>query len=187
MILDVFFGLATGINPGFALVIADHLGFSDSVTVEVTDDADPIVAINFQPSTLNIPVGGIGTTLLIAIHQSGAITDITFDPGVLYSPSGPISATLGAGGLELGGFAQGTGEVVATFQGLTARVQVNIGQTNMIVGIDIVAAAAIGVGFTESFFVVAFFSDGSFNDITFEPGLNVTSSNTNVLTVSTPS
>ncbi len=182
-LLDVFFGLATGLQPGTTTVVADHLGFLDTAVVEVTLNVDPIVALNFQPSSLSLAVGAAAPAVLVAVHQSGLVNEVTLDPGVVYSSTGPISTVLGPTGLQVSGLGPGTGQVVATYQGLTARLDVTVGMTSTIVGIDIVSPSTIGVGAGDSFFVVVFFSDGTFSEITFEPDLMLSSSNPMILDV----
>jgi hypothetical protein len=186
VVVDAFGGIAFAGQVGEAIITATHLGFTAQVRVRVVMVNDPVTGLFFSPPSLSINIGSPGFASLLAFHQSGSVTDVTSDPSVLYSTTGPISAFVNGGILQVDGFASGQGQVFASYQGFSALLGVTVGGMNQVVGIDIVAPASLNVGEMATFFVVAFFSDGSFGDITFDPGTVITGSNPMILEVTTP-
>ena len=164
-------GQITALAPGNTTVRANFGGFSDLRSLRVEAVNDPVVALLFQPSSLTLSAGSSNFVRLFARLQSGMLRDITTDPTVQYTTTGPVSVIAGPPGLMVTGSSPGSGTVRATYQGRNTTLNVTVTGPAPLVAIQLIAPSQLTLGNTASFFVVAVFADGSFQDVTQSPQL----------------
>ncbi|MEO1230324.1 MAG: hypothetical protein AAFZ18_15580, partial [Myxococcota bacterium] len=170
-------------TTGTAVVSASYQGFSTVERVTVISAADPIVGVEWQPSSLDIQVNQSSTVRLFSVRQSGLRTDVTLDPRVNATIVGPVTLDASSGVALVRGTSAGTARIDATFQGFSARLDVtvrNAGATVTFLTVQL-ATFQIEVGRTQTFSVTARFSDGTSRDVTTDPGLSVSILDTSVL------
>lgn len=183
--ITVMNGVINAIGPGTATLVVTLGGLSASKTIVITVQPDPILSIEFRPTQLNLAVGDSALVRLIGRTAQGSIIDITFDQNTQYSFSGPINPFPEVGAIRIDALGPGQGLVDATFQGgpvpLSTQLLVNIGQTTLI-GLRLIVPPQVDLtGGDVPYTVLAEFSDGSVQDVTFDLSTFVQSSDPNVL------
>ena len=168
-------GTLTALSPGVSSLSAFFSGLSDTRTVRVTTANDPIVSIAFSPPNLTLPVMGSAQVQLLGTTQSGQTVDLSNDPMTVLSQVGGVDAFAVPGGILVTGLGSGPAQVTATYQGLSATLPVLVTGGTTIVALQIIAPSSLLVGTTGSMSVIALMSDGSVNDVTFDPALTITS------------
>lgn len=142
-------------------------------TLTVLGGDDPVVGIIFRPERLVMNVGETAFVLIASVRASGAITDLAFDPELELGSNGPVVVGFGPAGLEVTAARGGRAEVHAIYFGLEAVLPIEIGSTGNVTGLYIIAPATIPVGQGVPFQVIAQRSDGSEEDVTFDPSTSV--------------
>ncbi|MBK6689005.1 MAG: hypothetical protein IPG45_31345 [Deltaproteobacteria bacterium] len=184
-------GVVVGTASGNGILTAQFGGLTATKPIRVTSQPDPVVSIRFQPPVLNLLVGQAGFVQVIGVTASGAEVDLTFDNDISYSFSGPIFPFPDVGSIRIEAQGNGQGFVLATYDGgpvpVSANMVVNIG--GMVVPVNIILNAPTQIDLNQGpvpYSVTVFFSDGSVQDVTFDPQTQVTSSDQQVLQVSIP-
>lgn len=178
-----------GIGPGTARLLVSYRNLEGVADIQVSADTNPVIRVEFRPGSLNLPVNGSADIRIFAVRQSGAEEDITSNPGLSTTIIGPISASPGANGtLRLTGTAPGDAEIEARFGGRTASLSVTVqNATSQVAFISITSfPSQLEVGRPSIFTVTARFVDGTQRDITAEPSLEASSSDTSVMRVEAP-
>src|SRR5690606_7449958 len=99
---------------------------------------------------------------------------ITFDPALSVTSDRPrIAQWLGFG--QVGGGAPGFTTLRATYLGFAAQADVEVTGMTTLVGLTLSMPPQIGLGQVASYSVIATFSDGSIQDVTFHPNTLVIS------------
>jgi hypothetical protein len=184
-------GVVVGTASGNGILTAQFGGLTATKPIRVTNQPDPVVSIRFQPPVLNLVVGQSGFVQVIGVTASGAEVDLTFDNDIQYGFSGPIFPFPDVGSIRIEAQGFGQGFVEATYNGapipLSTSMVVNIG--GMVVPVNIILNAPTQIDLNQGpvpYSVTVFFSDGSVQDVTFDPQTQVTSSDQQVLQVSIP-
>ena len=173
---------------GTAVLSARYQGFGTVERVTVIAAVDPIVGVEWQPSTLDIQVNQSSTVRLFSVRQSGLRTDVTLDPRVNAVVVGPITLDASSGVARVRGTGAGAARIDATFQGFSTRLDVTVRNPGAAVTFLILQLATIQieVGRTQTFRVIARFADGTSRDVTNDPGLSVSVLDTSVLQLASP-
>ena len=177
--------LLRGVSLGMGTVTASFSGFTDTATVLVIDTMDPFVRIVFAPAgSITVAVGGAETVNVIGVRASGASEVVTFESGLLLSPTGnSFTTSIGMSGIEVRGATAGSGTLTATLNGLQATLQITVSGTVTLQSIALTGATRLSIGGTSILEVIATFSDGSTQDVTNAAGTTITSLNTAAVTV----
>lgn len=184
-------GTVVGTVSGNGVLTAQFGALTATKPIRVTSQPDPVVSIRFQPPVLNLNVGQSGFIQVFGITASGAEIDLTFDNDISYSFSGPIFPFPDVGTIRIEAQGNGQAFVEASYNGgpvpLSASLVVNIGQVVVPVNIIINAPSQIDLNSgVVQYSITVFFSDGSVQDVTFDPRTIVTSSDQGVLQISPP-
>ncbi len=174
-LLSANLGLLSGLAPGQTTLSAFYQGQQDTQPILVTTVTDPIVAIRFLPAALTLNVGQTGQSRVIATRQSGIEQNISNDPQLTVSASGPITISNGPADISVTGQSAGNASVTARYQGLSTTLRVTVQSVGPTLdAIQIIAPGQMVVGTTEMFAVIGVFSDGSISDLTNDPGMTLT-------------
>ena len=172
----------TGRSRGDGQVFVEYQGLAVLVPVQV-GDLDPVVRLRIAPTTVQVGTGQTAAISVFAILQSGAETNITNDPALFVTVGNTRIATYLGNGLLLGG-APGQTVAIATFGGISQQAPVEVTDTMVrLTGISLTVPTRVGVGLTAPVTVLAEFSDGTVQNVTNDPNLALSSSDTMVLTV----
>lgn len=118
-------GQVIGVGVGNAVVTVWYQEKSVSVPVEVTQAVAESISV--FPSAVYLGVGQTQQLTVTAIMSDGSTRDVTASAG--YVSSDASVATVSPGGL-ITGVAQGTAVVTVSYQGKTASVPVEVGQSS---------------------------------------------------------
>ena len=116
-------GTVTGVAEGTAEITATVDGVKATARVRVLPRPTIAVAsVRIQPDSLVLTTGASGTLSAIALDAQG---NVLSGRGVTWTTSSPAVASLGAGG-TVNGAAEGTAEITATVEGVTATARVRV-------------------------------------------------------------
>ncbi|MCK6549962.1 Ig-like domain-containing protein [Myxococcota bacterium] len=152
-------------------------------TLTVLGGDDPIVGLLFRPEFLSMGLGETAFVLVASVRASGAITDLANDPELELGATGPVALALGSAGLEVTATRAGRAEVFARYRGFEAVLPIEIASTGFVTGLYIVAPATIPLGQVVGFQVIAQRSDGTEEDVTFDPSTNVVATRPRIVDV----
>ncbi|MCB9651858.1 MAG: Ig-like domain-containing protein [Deltaproteobacteria bacterium] len=163
-------GLILAQQVGTTQITASYQGLTSTVSLTVTATSDTVVGLTFQPSSLSLNVNQRATVQLIATFASGATADVTFDPLVNYSISGPILPSPSPGGIDILAQAAGTAQIGASYRGQSTTLNIVItGGGATVTRLFLIAPANLDLGSDSDYQVVAEFSDGTSLDVTLDP------------------
>jgi hypothetical protein len=146
-----------------------------------------IVSLQVTPATATIPVGLGQQYLAEALLYDGTVIDVTENPAVSWSSSDPAVATINNKGLATG---ITPGDVIITASGSTNGVpferKVNLTISNAVITqLQVTPAnATTPVGIEQQFTATASLSDGKTLDVTNQPALSWTTSESAIATIS---
>jgi hypothetical protein len=155
-------GVLIGQVPGPAIITATLDGLVAQTVVEVVGNIPRAIALEFVPAQLDLAPGATAGVELFARFDDGTRDEVTLDPRANYLARGPIDTALdtAAGVFSVRGRATGAGTVVATFDGQTALLRVDV--TPQLVALEVTPnPARVVVGGTRQLAVVGLFDDGS--------------------------
>ena len=160
-VLFAAFGRLEATAVGTATLRAEFGGESDSATIVVVDEVDPVRLIAFLPPQLSLQVGGQADVELIGVRLSGDVVDLTNSLEVSIRTEGPVAVLDPR--FTVFGEAEGLAQVTATFRGLQASLPVSVGNAPTLVDLFVDPAGPIDVplGSTVPLAVTGVFSDGS--------------------------
>ena len=175
-----------GISIGTAEVSARYRGFIDAAPVSVIDDAIVSVAFSAAPSVA-VAVAGTTTVNVIATRASGRTEIVTSrDDLSLASNSTVFDFAIGTTGIVLTGLQSGAGTLTAQLEGATATLEVSVDGQVSLTEIRLTAPRRLAVGAEATLTVTAVFSDGSNRDVTDDPQTQLTSLDSDIVTVDGP-
>ncbi|MBI4818489.1 MAG: Ig-like domain-containing protein [Deltaproteobacteria bacterium] len=167
-------GEVEGLRVGVSDLTVRMLGLSATRSVRVIATVDPVVRIEFVPASITMDVGDQVIVQLFAIYQSGARRDITYDPGVNGSATGPVDLLPDPNGVIVVALGAGRAQIDVTYQNLSASLPITIrGANPTLTSLEVVAPTSMNVGNVVAYQVIAHYSDGSVEDVTFDPNVVV--------------
>ncbi len=165
-VVSVQADLLVGRSQGRAEIVATYQAQSSVAQVDVIRNMDPIVALFWVPGSLTLQSNGRpGSSQLRARRASGVVENVSGDPLLVLTTSGPVTATQLTGRIEVTGTANGQGAVNASLDGLQATLPVTVSGNITVVSLQILAPAQMTVGTSDMFAVLAQMSDGSVQDV----------------------
>ncbi|TNZ87816.1 hypothetical protein CGK40_22990, partial [Vibrio parahaemolyticus] len=148
------------------------------------------VSLSVTPKNSQLPIGLTQPFKAHAVLDNGSTLDVTTNAALTWRSSNPEVATVDANGLVT---SVAIGSVTITAKGIndngstvTDSATLNVTSaalTSLVVTTE--GDAEVGVGFTKPFTATAYFSDLSTRDVTDDPALSWSSSNTSVASVVT--
>ncbi|MCH1929498.1 Ig-like domain-containing protein [Shewanella sp. A25] len=171
-------GLATGQTAGTTNISATKDGVpSNTLALNVT--AATVTQLQVSPSVLNLAKGVEGQLTVVATYSDG--TTQTLTSAVAWSSANTTTATVSTSG-KVTGVNPGNTTIVATYNGVQSNsVAVTITAATVSTIQLTPASASLAAGTERQFTAIAWFSDGSSQDITTQAAWS--SSDTNVATV----
>ncbi len=179
-------GLATGVNVGTVTIIASGFGLTDSASLEIT----PAIPISFQvtPANNTVAVGLTQSFIATAQMSDGSTRDVTNEPSVSWISSNSAVATISSNQSFGNGIATGVslGTVTITASGFGVTGSASLESTPAIpIGLQVTpASSAVAVGLTQNFIATLQMSDGSTRNVTNDPSVSWSSSDSTVATIS---
>ncbi|MBI2378898.1 MAG: Ig-like domain-containing protein [Deltaproteobacteria bacterium] len=169
-VISANIGSVQGLRVGVSDLTVRIFGLSATRSVRVVAVEDPVVRLEFVPSSLTMNVGDQMIVQLFAIYQSGARRDITYDPGVSGNATGPVDLLPDANGVIVVALGPGRAQIDVTFENLSATLPITIlGLNPTLIGLEVVAPTEVMVGGVAEYQVLARYSDGSVRDVTTDP------------------
>ncbi|EHH1078914.1 hypothetical protein J7I01_004629, partial [Vibrio parahaemolyticus] len=186
-------GVATGVSVGSVTItaqgVANSTPFSATATLNVTDAV--VSSLQVTPATASTPVGLTKAFTATAILSDGVTTiDVTTDPAISWTSSNTAVATVDASGIATG-VSMGTTTITAsgtTPEGTPLSATATLTVTDAIIRSLIVTPAteSTPIGLSKPFTATAILSDGVTTiDVTADPAISWTSSDTSIATIST--
>ncbi|TLE09182.1 Ig-like domain-containing protein [Vibrio cholerae] len=147
-----------------------------------------LVGLQVTPTSNAVAVGLTQSFTATAQMSDGSTYDVTNNPAVSWSSSDNAMATIssnqGSGNGIATGVSVGWVNITASGFGFTQSASLNV-TSAVPVGLQVSpASSAVAVGLTQSFIATAQMSDSSTRDVTNEPSISWSSSNTAVATIS---
>ncbi len=156
-------GLVTALAAGSTTVRAAFQGWSDEVRVRVEAQPD-LVSVEVLPASVVLDAGDSFQLTVIAWYSDGSSIDVTTLAG--YSSTNPAVAGIGLTG-RIDALQAGEATVTATFGGLSDQCLVTVFGPVELLGIYMLPESAmLDVGDTLQLQVLAYYSDGSNQDVT---------------------
>ncbi|EHH1078930.1 hypothetical protein J7I01_004645, partial [Vibrio parahaemolyticus] len=186
-------GVATGVSVGSVTItaqgVANSTPFSATATLNVTDAV--VSSLQVTPATASTPVGLTKAFTATAILSDGVTTiDVTTDPAISWTSSNTAVATVDASGIATG-VSMGTTTITAsgtTPEGTPLSATATLTVTDAIIRSLVVTPAteSTPIGLSKPFTATAILSDGVTTiDVTTDPAISWTSSDTSIATIST--
>ncbi|MEM1025474.1 MAG: Ig-like domain-containing protein [Myxococcota bacterium] len=161
-----------GANAGTGDIEARFRGLTASRQVRVLPGADPVTSIFFDPASLTLDAGQVGTTFLRARRASGAEFIVGPNAGAALVPDLGIAASqVSTSGINVSGFVAGSFQLRAFFQGLSTILPVEIIDTSMITALQIVTLDTLDLNEAADIQVFGITADGLTLELTDDPGL----------------
>lgn len=173
-VLGVQPGEVRGLSAGVSTITATYQNLVASASVRVNTTPDPIVSLSWDPPSLTLFPGQSGAVRLIARFASGATANVSLDPTLQGSLSGPIAVSPGNNEIIVSALSPGLGRLEATYQGLTAVLDIFIDV--QVLRLILSFPPSISVGSTAPYSVQAELSDGRIIDVTRDPALQLSAS-----------
>ncbi len=173
-------GSVQALSPGTAVITANYLGLVATAPVRVIAGPDPIVSLDWSPPSLSLFSGQSAPVQLIARFASGATANVSLDPTLQGNVNGPITVSPGNNEIIVTGLGAGVGRLEATYQGLTAVLEVFVDV--QVLRLVLNFPSTIAVSASAPYTVQAELSDGRVIDVTFDPGLQLSLNPAGLLT-----
>lgn len=157
-------GLVQAAAAGTTTVTATYGSLSRQVQVHVQSASAPPPTVVGVVVTGPITVGVGGSTQLTATATLSNGTQVDVSASAGWSSSNALLATVSVDG-RVSGLLAGLVNITATYQGVSAQVQVTV-QAPVLQSITIVGASSVKLGQSIQLRAVAHFSDGSELDVT---------------------
>ncbi len=155
-------GLATGVAPGMATMLAESGTFQSPSTLLVTNAT--LVSVAVSPSGADFVNGTTQKFSLIGTFSDGSTQDLS--SAANWQSSNPAVATISNTGLATG-TGVGTVQLSGTFDGQTATTSPSQVTSANLVSIAIQpSSASFANGTSQQFTVIGTFSDGTTEDLT---------------------
>lgn len=155
--------------------------------VLIEEIADPLVGLNFVPVSATMLPNEVSVVNLYGNTASGASLDLTFDPRVSYSVTGPIAYRSTLGEIAVVATGSGLANLQASHAGEVANFAVNVQPPDAnLVGLVINVPPQLDLSLASvPYSVLAVWSDQRVTDVTLEPRLSLVSDAPGVLEVGT--
>ncbi|EJM7233460.1 Ig-like domain-containing protein [Vibrio cholerae] len=167
-------------------IIASGFGLTDSASLEIT----PAIPISFQvtPANNTVAVGLTQSFIATAQMSDGSTRNVTNEPSVSWISSNSAVATISSNQSFGNGIATGVslGTVTITASGFGVTGSASLESTPAIpIGLQVTpASSAVAVGLTQNFIATLQMSDGSTRNVTNDPSVSWSSSDSTVATIS---
>src|SRR5712692_5545095 len=171
-------GLATGVAVGVVTVAAQSGSIQGTATLNVTNAAANLTAINLSPAGASIPVNTTQQFTATGSYSDGSSRDLT--ALVSWSSSSTATASIDANGLATA-VAAGSTTISATLGSVTQSTTLTV-TAPTIASISVTPVGlTLGIGINQQYTVTATYSDGSTQDLV--SGVTWGSSSTSVASI----
>ncbi|MFM2625751.1 Ig-like domain-containing protein, partial [Vibrio owensii] len=193
--IDTNTGIATGVTPGTVTITASGtasgVSFTQTVELTVTDATVVENSLQVTPPSASIPAGLTQAYQAQVTLTDGNVLDVTTDPALSWSSSDTAVATIDTNTGIATGVTPGTVTITAsgTASGVSFTQTVELTVTDATVvenSLQVTPpSASIPAGLTQAYQAQVTLTDGNVLDVTTDPALSWSSSDTAVATIDT--
>jgi uncharacterized protein YjdB len=173
-------GTATGVGPGTTAISATFGGATGTAWLSIYGPTSPVIIFVAPPTSL-IPVGMTASLSAAAEFTDGSIRDVT-DSATWFSSNEAVATV--DGGIVSSVSVGGPVTVRAVFAGVTGTAMVNVAPPFLVSIMVMPGVTTIPPTVTQEFRATGTLSDASSAELTLDPNLTWSSSNTSVATIS---